>query len=321
MSKRITYYTMALYTKDDEVTSFNICDFLNKLEDKIKSGEIDRSQMIGDKQIKIFKYIHNDINGNKRFIIPFGTLKNGVSYSENDNGDLSPSTAKLYDITLLLFDATEGICVLTSDLGSPTNKSIQIWLNRIINNDNYILLIDPILYNPSYENLKNANQVKTVRVTLDLSNDEEKLYKDNIQDDDGAFLGIKKAVDLCKNQAKAKTFSFEIKLENHAKKNATMNVNCVFDIISKFNIQSEIIKEIEVEYRNNTSEKFELAKLKESRFNVIDIFNSCKAKSLTAEYLLENIQKSIDNKRRYFAPKVRELNRNAIDIDIEIFKD
>lgn len=55
MSKRITYYTMALYTKDDEVTSFNICDFLNKLEDKIKSGEIDRSQMIGDKQIKIFK--------------------------------------------------------------------------------------------------------------------------------------------------------------------------------------------------------------------------------------------------------------------------
>lgn len=317
MSKRITYYTMALYTKENEVTSFNVCDFLIKLEDKITSGQINRSQTVGDKQVKVFNYIHNDINGDKRFIIPFGTLKNSVTYIEDNNGEITELTADLYNITLLLFDATEGICVLTSDIGAPSNKSIQIWLNNILNLDDYILLVNPILYSQSYENVKKANQVKAVRVTLDLSNDEELLYNDNIQDDGGAFIGIKNAVNLCKNKANAKSFSFEIKLEQYAKRNATMNIDCVFDIISKFNIQSDIVKEIEVEYKNNTSEKYELAKLKENRFNVTDNFNSCQHKSLTPGYLLDNIQKSIDNKRCLFAPKVRDIKFNAISVDIE----
>ncbi len=276
--------------------------------------------MVGDKFVKIFNYKRNDINGFKKFIIPFGTPKSGLSYIENDNGDISPATSELYDITLLYFDAIEGICVLTSDLGAPSYKNIQICLNNIINLENYNLLINPIIHYPNYETIRSAKQVKSAKIILDLSNDEEDLYSQNIQDDNGVFKSIKTAVGHFKNEANAKTFSFEIKLENHAKRNATMNVNCVLDIISKFNIQSDIVKEIELEYRNNTAESFEFAKLKDNGFVISDKFDNCPFKSLTAGYLLDNIQRSLDAKRRFFSKKVRDMNRNVVNVNLTVFR-
>ena len=305
MSKRITYYTIALYDINKNVTSFNICDFLNQLQEKIINGEITRSYTVGDKTVKIFNYNRSDINGNEKFIIPFGTPKSGFSYVEDENGDISPLTSELYDITLLYFDAVEGVCVLTSDLGAPTYKSIQICLNNIINSEDYILLINPIIHYPDYEAIRNA---------------EEELYNQGVQDDNNVFTSLKNAIGHFRDAANAKTFTFELKLENHARKNATMNVDCVLDIISKFNIQSDIVKEIELQYRNNTAEKYELAKLKDNGFIITDNFENCRFKSLTAGFLLDNIQRSLDAKRRFFSRKVREMNRNVVTANITIFR-
>lgn len=306
MSTLVRFFTLCVVDEEQRVTNCSLKDLLNGMESKLKNTDIIKDTKIG-KKIRFFKYLRPEMNSKDSFIVPFGTLKLGVTYKQSaslssDVEEINPKTEKLYDVTFLFYDSRRKVAFMTQDKASPSYKAIQDYLNCLIDNDRYKLCIEPILCERGLSNIKASNCVKSVNITLDLaSNIEEMIIDENQQN---IVRNIRDFANKSRNDMLANKLVLSLSIGKKGTKDASMSKENILELISQLNIDDEAIREIEVAYKNGRTEKMEKARIKDSKFGLSYSFDSCPGSTLTSSFILDNSEIALHEKQNEYSSQI-----------------
>lgn len=118
MSKVVKFYFMGIINRDLGIVDVNMSAFFERLDRARINGEINNQHIVSGKTMKIFQIIRPNLNAQKSFIIPFGTLKRGATYQE-DNGRVEELTSRLYDITFVYYNQDDNVAMVSGSKASP----------------------------------------------------------------------------------------------------------------------------------------------------------------------------------------------------------
>ncbi len=267
-TKPIQICSIELVNGDGNPLNLSVAKFFLNFKQAVEEKTISPSVYLNGRKTNIFRYTHNDYNGNDSFIVPLGHLKTGVVYrqSEKDQLNISELTGNLYNINMLYYDSRYNIVLLTNFKEAPSAKNICSYFNSYIHNTDIKLQILPLVKTTTIENIEKSNEVKSVIITLDLGYDISK-YTDNMRVLENPTIKVfKDMFDIFKQTSKILN-SNEIALNLNVgdkKHHSTMSKAQICDVLRALNIgDNDCIKQIQVNYRKSSSEKIEKAYLKE----------------------------------------------------------
>ncbi len=88
------------------------------------------------------------------------------------------------------------------------------------------------------------------------------------------------------------------------------------DLLQSINLDSKCIHEITVNYRNNSSEKIDIAKLKNSSA-ILKISFPIASTQLGSEYILNNMDEILRNEREEYYTQVQTHFQDIVDVGEE----
>ena len=266
-TKPIQIYSIELVNENGAPLDLSIAKFFLKFEQKFESKHISPSVNLNGRRTSVFRYTHNDYNGDSSFVIPLGHPKSGAVYqqSSKDQLNISELTGNLYNINMLYYDSRYNIILLTSFKEAPSEKNICSYFNSYIDNANIRLQILPLVKKTTIENIEKSQEVKSVTITLDLGYDIGR-YTNNFDVNGNPTLQTFKDMFGTFKQASQYLNSNEIALTLNVgdkKHHSSMSKEQICDVLRALDIENnDCIKQIQVNYRN-VSEKIEKAYLKE----------------------------------------------------------
>ena len=110
-----------------------------------------------------------------------------------------------------------------------------------------------------------------------------------------------------------KSFSFSIGV-GRAGKNSTLEFENMVYLLEQINLNSEIVKEIIVHYKNNSQESVEWSKLKNSNV-IVEHYFDIDTKNISPEYLRDNWIEILNEERIYFRREIEAYYREQIQVD------
>ena len=118
-------------------------------------------------------------------------------------------------------------------------------------------------------------------------------------------------MEFSKTSLDSNTFTLTLGLGR--KKNSTLDISVLMELLDSINLDAYCIKEIAVNYRNGPGEKIDIAKLRESNA-ILKILFPIEGTQLGAEYILNNMDEILRNERQKYYRQVEEHFSNAVDI-------
>lgn len=315
MSKKVKFYYPGLKNENMEIINYNMADLFNAIDEARKNELIKYKHVISGKSMKVFKFIRPQLNPDKNFIIPFGTLKQGAVYEENEeDGEVTELTSRLYDITFLYYNMDDKVCFITSDSSSPTVKNISEYMNCLLDSTKCFFYMKPLSYSVGLTEVKKAKLVRNIIISLDLGL--PTIEKFISLSGTGLLSSLQ---NITQESGKANVKRLNINLGVDKSKKSTMNTEQVMLLLSSLNLDDDIIKEITVLYKNNEQDKINMAKLKDSYILLNYEFNNSPGKNLTSSFIIENAEKALDQKRLQFAPEIRKETFEAVSTHYQVF--
>lgn len=303
MSRRIKFYILKLLNEKNDMVDCNMADLFNYLESLRDQNAIRFEHNINGKSMKFFRFKRATIDGDKEFIVPFGSLKKGITYEEDtDNtGEVNENTKKLYDITFLYINSKEGISFITVDKAAPTYRNICDYMNQLINTQIYCFSMCPITINEGMKSVEEARIVKNITFKFDLSSSSIAKFKE-IKN-----YGLLNVLQLCaENSYNIDGKRLSLTIRTGRGKSNKLNKDQLILLLNELDLDDDIIEEIEVGYKNNESEKISTAKLKDSNKNLVYEFPNAPKNSLTSAFLLDNVNYMLDQNRIKYSCQVRK---------------
>lgn len=318
MDKKIKFYTIAFVDQMGTPTNMNVCKYLNDLEDLFLKDKLKMPVEVIDKSVHMFKFIRADVNPEKEFIIPFGTLKQNTPYqlSSSNPKEITPANMKLFDVNLFYYNANEGIVAMTCDRGAPNNKIVSAFLSNFIKEEDYLISVEPILYETGIEVVRNSKYIKTVILTINLDGNVQKYYDDNIHSENIVNRQLLKLLLSAKGEIENRTFRLELGL-GHSRRDS-MNKENTLSLLNSLDLTSDVIKEISLNFVDGTNEKIQVAKLKNHDIELNELIPHEGKGSLLAGELLDGISAAIERNRRVINTKLREYNRRVIKVNTNV---
>lgn len=312
MSNIVRFYIIAFEDFEGKVSSRSVSDFLYNLNDKLNNNIQDIKKTLPDqKKIRIFSLIEDEMP--KQFILPFGKLKNNVSYIEdNTQQNLRVLDYDIYDVNLMYYDGQHKVMALTQDKPGPSHKAIETYLNQFVDKSEKVQIkINPIYKTDGLEKIKKANRISKIIINFDFSKSSwgfiaQRLQCQNEQKE--SFLKSVKEIATGSKQIDANKLCLTLS----ADKNKKLDRDSLLIFLESLNIQDEFIKEIEVYYANNEKEKTTPAKLKKCNVILNDCFKS--ELNLTYNFLLEK------NKIENYSRIQEIIRKNINDINSAVRK-
>lgn len=324
MSRRADFYSIS-FCDCDGIIAYSINDFFNCLSEVVFPVEETGAQIvrrIGEKFIRIFPFYYS--HNRRQFVVPFGKLKDkNKPYWINEENRLEEIPASLYDINSLGFDVDYDVMIFTTNREGPSVQNVEEHLNTFIpQHTGLSIKIEPIMYNTGIEKIRNARLVKSITLNLDLGQPLNEFYLNeiNINQDRPINRAFRAIAESARNEGNSKVLSLTFGLGKHGKKEDTLDLDSMLYLLEHINIGAEFVKEIKVNYKNGSSDKMDVAKLKDT--NML-LFYPCKCDEtqVSPENLLNNINDAVADKviaitryNREHYENVRIYNGNAIDI-------
>lgn len=310
MDKKVKFYTVSFVNQMGEPNSLNVLSFLNNLEKLFLEDKLKVPSEAYGKNVYMFKYIRSDNNPSKEFVIPFGTLKQNTPYQTSDSNpkEITPANMKLYDINLFYYNADEGIAAMTCDRGAPNNKVVSTFLSSFIGSEEFMFSIKPILYETGIEVIRNSRFVKSVTIILNLDANINKYYNDNIHTESSLIKQILELIKAVKGEIDNRTFKLELGL-GHSRRDS-MNVENTLNLLSSFDLKSDVVKEVSLNFVGGGSEKVQLAKLKNKDIELNEMLPHEGKGSLLAGEMLDSIDIAIEHNRRVINKRLRDFNNS-----------
>lgn len=323
MSKKINFYTVSINRHDDIITNYPVWNFFEQIESKMLGediqGQIDRK--IGEKWMRIFSFLYSD--NRHQIVIPFGKLKDkNIPYWINSENHLEPVPRTLFDLNSLGYDRDYNVIVLTTNREGPNRNDIEQYLNTFIPQSiGLSIKIEPIMHNAGIEKIRNANLVRSVTLNLDLGFTLNNFFNEEIDNYSakGILEAFKKIADVAKNETESKTLSLTLGLGKKSNKFDTLNLESMMFLLEHINISSDFVKEIIVNYKDDTMSKIDTAKLKNA--NVL-LSYGCSGVStqISPEELIKNINTAIAEKVIDITRRNKEYFENKECYDAGMFE-
>nr|WP_303252999.1 hypothetical protein [uncultured Ruminococcus sp.] len=320
MSRKVEFFVLTFASKNSENNKNgnyykgDFKNFFEKLEENFLKTKEEKSKIlyrkIGDKSITISRFLRNDDN---YFLIPFGKLKDGKTFKMEDDTFKELDT-ELFEVSSMVFNITNNVAIITKNRMGPSYITIEEYLNTFIpDNYNYNIKIVPLLENTdlSYK-LDNAEYVRNVDIELEINDTIKAYYMDNSKSGKGYINSfVKSSIDKMQSQKIHIVFGFR-----YGKKEDTLDINCVRQIIDDLQINPEIVKQIKATCVNSKGDR-QIGLLNENNILVEHTFY-IKDNFLASEYLLNNCEQAFEGEIRRYRKQLGEIkaaeeaNKNII---------
>lgn len=316
MSKKAVFYTI-IARKTNGITNYSVGDLLESINSQIfnEKKAINLVRKINEKYIRLFPFYHT-IN-QKQIVIPFGKLKDkNKPYWLNSEDQLEEIPANLYDINSLGYDKEYNVMLFTTNREGPTAQNVEDYLNTFIpKNQGIYIKIEEIKYNTGLEKIRKANLVRSVTLNLDLGHSLNNFYLKEM--DMNTSLGLigafQRLAETSRDEGNSKMLSLTLGLGKHGKKEDTLNLDSILQLLEQINIGADFVKEIQVTYKNGEHDKVDLAKLKQSQ--VFLYYNCrCDESQVSPQSLLNNINNAVSDKILVITKHIREYFGNNLQI-------
>lgn len=313
MANYASAYTIA-FENNNTVFGDNIIQFLKDVERLMNSPQKDNIvRRINGKLMRVHAYEWSDLKEDY-LVIPFGKLK-----ESNKPYGMDQTTQKLielpedmFDVNCLAYHARYNIALVTTNQQGPSGSDIENYLNSFIPRDNeYRIRLKPIKRNVGIEKVRNATCARSVTFALDLGRPLNDFFSEQIKEESSINSHFASILNYSKESLESRTFTVTIGLGR--KKNASLDKDSLLELLDSINIDADCIKEIYVNYKDNTSTKIDTARLKEN--NVIykvcfDITTS----RLSSEYIKVNLEEKLTNERGKYYRQVNEYFSSAAEL-------
>ena len=317
MANFMKAYTIAFEGNDGKpVLDRDIVPFFEKIEQVLKTTPNNVIRKINGKIMRVHAYEWNRMN--KDYVaIPVGKLK-----EKNKPFGSDPKTQKLIDIPQEMFDVnviayhrTYQIALISTNQQGPTDNDIEAYLKSYLPADaQYKIRLTPIIRNIELENIRNAQEARSITISLNVGRPLNNFLLEQTHEERSVYEHLKALMEYSKETLDSNTFTLTLGLGR--KRNATLDVGALIDLLDSINLSADCISEIEVNYRNGPSQKIDVAKLKNSS-TILKIFFPVVGTQLGAEYILNNMDEILRGERSKYFNQVRDYFSNAIEIGEE----
>ncbi|MEG0836190.1 MAG: DUF6731 family protein [Anaerovoracaceae bacterium] len=313
-------YTIAFESNNgDQVASRAIVPFFKKVAEILVATPENVIRRINGKIMRVHAYEWNRMN-DEYLVVPVGKLK-----EKNKPLGSDPNTQKLVDIPQEMFDVNSiayhtryRVALLSSNLAGPNDNDIEDYLNSYLPPDaEYKVRLRPIVRDIALEKIRNAQEARSVTISLNIGRPLGDFLANQVQEEHSVQGHLKALMEFSKTTLESNTFTLTLGLGK--KKNATLDIGALINLLESINLDANCIKEITVNYRNGPDEKIDIAKLKENTA-VLKIFFPIQGTQLGTEYILSNMDKLLRDERRKYYEQVEEhfLNATGIGEEYEI---
>lgn len=313
MNKKVKFYTIAIVNRGGELTNIDITEFLNNIEDLFLANRIAMPREAYHKDVYMFTYTRES---NEEFVIPFGTLKQNTPYlsSPANPKEITPAIMlRLFDVNLLYYNSRENLVAITCDKGAPNNKVIAAFLSGLINSEDYMVEINPILYETGIEVIRNSRYVKSVTLTINLDKNIQAYYNNNIRKEGIMSRQLLNLMYSSKNDIGSSTFKLTLGL-GHSKRD-TMNKEHVLSLLDSLDLTSEVIKEVSLNFVDGETENIQPAKLKNHDLELNEMLPHEGKGSLLAGEMIDGMSRAIEKNRRLINTKIRNFNNGKVQVN------
>lgn len=316
MSKKVRFYTFGLMNNKMEISNINMAHLFNFIDEQREAGRIKVRQNINNKIIKLFKLKRADINGNDSFLVPFGALKQGITYTEaeDDSSDVNESTLNIYDITFLYVNSKENVCLLTADRSAPSYKDIIAFINGILKVRILQFFLRPVSIIKGLPEIKKANMIRSITLRFNLTCFEslEMSQSKTV----GVFSALNELAQQTLDELEGKKFSITIKTTKAQRER--LNKEQLLILLEAMDLNSYAIDEISIDYKKAGGEKTETIKLKDNHRILEYEFHNTQDKTLKSAFLLENADNVLAQHRLDYSTQIRHVFSNSIHTNTSI---
>ena len=303
MSKVVKFYFMGIINRDLEIVDVNMSAFFERFDRARINGEINNQHIVSGKTMKIFQIIRPNLNAQKSFIIPFGTLKRGATYQE-DNGRVEE---------FVYYNQDDNVAMVSGSKASPSVKVICEFMNLMLRQDRCNFIMTPVTYDTGLETVNNAPIVRSVSIKVNMNSSAiERFY--GFQGA-GLFECLKS---FTQESASTDAQKITFELMTGRSKYARMNKQQVMVLLNNLNLDVDTIEEIVVHYKQGIDEKIQTAKLRDSYLNLTYDFSNCPDNNLSSSFILDNADVALSARRLSFASFIRSKTADQVPLDFEI---
>lgn len=326
MANKAKFFVACFEDSEGRTCDVDFYSFMKKIEEQLEENKEYVYKNINGKIIRTFSYSKPDVTTEMRMSIPFGKLKKSINYTEDATGKkLTPENSIFYNINSLYYDKNENICLFTTSQYGPTIQAVQEYLQKYIPEDSGLKIVfHSILNRITLTDIHASQQVTSITIALKLNTEVEQLYRDNLNIDNDFFKCFLGVAHESKKAINGNSFVITIGMGRTKKESLTIDVVC--DLINRLGINSDYINEVTVNYKNNTTERIEIGKLKSSLD--LSVTFPTDVRELSTEYLLKyageyvnkNRNKIIQQRDNFFNNLVSADEFNlvkAIEVDLE----
>ena len=322
MGNYMKAYTIAFETNNrGQVASRAIVPFFKRIEKILNETPENVIRRINDKIMRVHAYEWNHMNEDY-LVVPIGRLK-----EKNKPFGIDPETQRLIDIPQEMFDVNSiafhvryRIALLSTNIAGPSDNDIEDYLNSYLPADAiYRIHLRPVMRNIALEQIRNAQEARSITISLNIGRPLQDFLVEQTHEEHSVQRHLKGLMEFSKNTLESNTFSLTLSLGR--KRNSTLDIGALVDLLDSINLDANCINEITVNYRSGPGEKIDIAKLKDSTA-ILKVFFPIQGAQLGTEYILNNMDEMLRNERQKFYQQVEEHFKNATDIgeDYEVIE-
>lgn len=310
-------YTVAFESSNGaQVSNRAIIPFLEKIEHILTHDPTSIFRRINGKLMRVHAYEWNYMN-RECLVIPLGKLK-----ETNKPYGSDPTTQRLVDIPQDMFDVNSfayhrgyNIALISTNQYGPYDNDIEDYFNSYLPTDaEYKIRLVPLIRNIELDKIRNAREARSITISLNVGRPLNDFLTDQAHEEMNVQQHLKALLQYSKSTLESNTFTLTLGLGR--KKNASLDMGALIDLLDSINLDANCISEIAVNYRNGPNEKIDVAKLRNSNA-ILKIFFPITGTQLGAEYILNNMDEILRNERGKYYTQIQDHFRNAVDIGEE----
>lgn len=264
MSNKVRFYTIAFENQEGVVLKDSVYDFLYKLNDTMNNNIEAVKKDVSGKMIRIFS-ISDDSKTLKQFVMPFGKLKNNVSYTEDKSSkSLTPIDYDIYDVNMMYYDEQHKVMLLTRNTAGPNYTRIENYLNMFISDKGMRIKINPIYYNDKLETIKKAYRIKSILIKFNFNKCTKEFINRRLMCDEKCtpLLSSVKGIATCSQNIDASDLQIILNAGNRK-----LDKQSLMAFLDELHIEDDYINDIHIHYCNGEKEKIKPARLK--KMNIV----------------------------------------------------
>jgi len=134
----------------------------------------------------------------------------------------------------------------------------------------FYVRIDPITYDMNLQKIRSAKQVTSVVLTLDLGKFINNLVHERSLQKNSFLSSLLSMAQGAKEELNSKLLTFEMKVGSHPTKKDSLDIESTQNLLGSLDFNADVLKEIEVKFKDGTSQKVDKALLRNSSFTLSD---------------------------------------------------